>query len=201
MAVQVRKQRHGNLSRPCHAFSERHSRVHSRFYVTERALAHGLRTFLNCIKDDVVRLLRVPVFRNGSGAAGGFGPRLRPLNAPPTLTQELIMKYGLNIPAPEANKIDRVPVLMSDVYRRQLMHPINGYIANLIEHLKAFPLLVALPAVEAQAAAQENPVVVAQQPSREPVDNAGSLTVQQVGQLTVQVVDGREGAAKRGAAG
>ena len=54
------------------------------------------------------------------------------------MTQEITIKYGLNIPARKGpGRSDRVPVLVKDLYRRQhLMHPINGYIANLTMHLK-----------------------------------------------------------------
>ena len=77
------------------------------------------------------------------------------------------MKYGLNIPAPQGDKLDRIPVLMSDVYRRQLMHPINGYIANLIQHMKALPALVsATPAQRSRV--HQMPITLAQQGHDQP---------------------------------
>lgn len=95
------------------------------------------------------------------------------------------MKYGLNIPAPRPpEKMDRVPVLMSDVYRRQLMHPINGYIANLIHHMKALPALVPAPAAEHKIAVQQGSLMPA------PLAIQGQAVTQAAGAANSSLVPG-----------
>jgi len=79
----------------------------------------------------------------------------RPIGAPASLTQEMINKYNLNTPASQpANPFDRIPAILSNAYRRRLMQPINGYIANLIQHMKALPqpIPVSVPGTSPRAA-------------------------------------------------